>query len=138
MLEIDKKQLLSFDNANRVRILKYIALGLIKYKGEWVQMSLLTIKTRRESNEKTNKDRPILYTRVLAILSTGLTLTANEIAKRINKNWKRQDIQPRLNELRDKYNLIEENGKKYDNETNRNVTAYRLIKENENHIPRID
>lgn len=94
-------------------------------------MSLLTIKTRRESNEKTNKDRPILYTRVLAILSTGLTLTANEIAKRINKNWKRQDIQPRLNELRDKYNLIEENGKKYDNETNRNVTAYRLIKENE-------
>lgn len=34
MLEIDKKQLLSFDNANRVRILKYIALGLIKYKGE--------------------------------------------------------------------------------------------------------
>lgn len=32
MLEINKKQLLSFDNANRARILKYIVLGLIKYK----------------------------------------------------------------------------------------------------------
>ncbi len=90
-------------------------------------MSILTMQTRHESNEKTEEVRPILYTRVLAILSTGETLTANEIAKRINKNWKRQDIQPRLNELRDKYYLIEEDGKKYDNETQRNVTAYRLI-----------
>lgn len=31
MLEINKKQLLSFDNVNRARILKYIALGIIKY-----------------------------------------------------------------------------------------------------------
>ena len=56
-------------------------------------MSILTMQTRHESNEKTEEVRPILYTRVLAILSTGETLTANEIAKRINKNWKRQDIQ---------------------------------------------
>lgn len=35
MLEINKDQLLSFDNVNRARILKYIVLGLIKYKGEW-------------------------------------------------------------------------------------------------------
>lgn len=34
MLEINKKQLLGFDNVNRARILKYIALGLIKYIGE--------------------------------------------------------------------------------------------------------
>lgn len=32
MLEINKKQLLMFDNVNRARILKYIALGLIKFK----------------------------------------------------------------------------------------------------------
>lgn len=32
MLEINKKQLMSFDEINRSRILKYIALGLIKYK----------------------------------------------------------------------------------------------------------
>lgn len=93
-------------------------------------MSILTFNNRRESNEKTEEVRPILYTRVLTILSEGSTLTANEIAKRINKNWKRQDIQPRLNELRDKYSLIEEDGKKYDEETKRNVTAYRLIGEN--------
>lgn len=32
MLEINKKQLLMFDEANRARILKYMILGLIKYK----------------------------------------------------------------------------------------------------------
>lgn len=90
-------------------------------------MSILTMQTRHESNEKTEEIRPILYTKILAILSSGETLTANEIAKRINKNWKRQDVQPRLNELRDKYHLIEEDGKKYDSETERNVTAYKLI-----------
>lgn len=31
MLEINKKQLLSFDDVNKARILKYIALGIIKY-----------------------------------------------------------------------------------------------------------
>lgn len=31
MLEINEKQLLSYDNANRARIVKYIALGIIKY-----------------------------------------------------------------------------------------------------------
>lgn len=34
MLEINKKQLLSLNEVNRARILKYIALGLIKFKGE--------------------------------------------------------------------------------------------------------
>jgi len=32
MLEINKEQLLSFDDINKVRILKMIALGIIKYK----------------------------------------------------------------------------------------------------------
>ena len=91
-------------------------------------MSILTKQTRNESNKKTDEERPILHTKALAILSEGETLTANEIAKRINKNWKSQDIQPRLNELRDKYHLIEEDGKKHDNETNRRVIAYKLKK----------
>lgn len=34
MLEINKKQLLNFNDINKIKILKYIALGLIKYKGE--------------------------------------------------------------------------------------------------------
>jgi len=40
MLEITKEQLLMFDNVNRARILKYIVLGLIKYKGEWITNEL--------------------------------------------------------------------------------------------------
>ena len=32
MLEINKKQLLSFDNKNKAKILKLIATGIIKYK----------------------------------------------------------------------------------------------------------
>lgn len=32
MLEINKEQLLSFDDINKARILKMIALGIIKYK----------------------------------------------------------------------------------------------------------
>lgn len=34
MLEINKNQLLSFNNLNKVRILKMIALGKIKFIGE--------------------------------------------------------------------------------------------------------
>lgn len=36
MLEINKKQLLSFNEVNRARILKYIALGLIKFIEEQI------------------------------------------------------------------------------------------------------
>ncbi|MCI8640668.1 MAG: hypothetical protein HFJ59_02175 [Clostridia bacterium] len=89
---------------------------------------MITYETRYESNIRTEEARPILYTKALAILSTGEILTANEIAKRINKNWKRQDIQPRLTELKDKYHLIEVDGKKHDFETNRKVATYKLIK----------
>lgn len=90
-------------------------------------MSILTIQNRYESNIKTEEVRPILYTQVLAILSNNESLTAREIARRIGR-YTRQDIQPRLNELRDKYCLIQEDGKKYDEITKRNVTAYKLIK----------
>lgn len=31
MLEINEKQFLMFDEINRIQILKYIAMGLIKY-----------------------------------------------------------------------------------------------------------
>lgn len=34
MLEVNKEQLLSFNEVNRARILKMIAQGLIKYKKE--------------------------------------------------------------------------------------------------------
>lgn len=90
-------------------------------------MSILSLKTRHESYKKTVESNPILYTKILAVLSTGETLTSNEIAKRINKNWTRQNVQPRLLELQNKYGLVEENGKKHDYETHRNVIAYKLV-----------
>lgn len=34
MIEITKEQFLAFDDVNKVRILKYIVLGVVKYKGE--------------------------------------------------------------------------------------------------------
>lgn len=36
MIEITREQLLSFDDVNKARILKYIVLGIIKYKGVWL------------------------------------------------------------------------------------------------------
>lgn len=90
-------------------------------------MSLLTQITRRQSNEKTDEIRPILYTQVLQVLNNGRELTAREIALEIGRHT-RQDIQPRLNELRDKHKLIEEaRFPKYDKATNRHVTAYKLV-----------
>lgn len=90
-------------------------------------MSVLTMITRRESNEKTDETRPILYAKILQVLSSRESLTANEIAKRINKNWNRQNTQPRLNELVNKHGLVEIAGKKMDYETMRKVAMYRLI-----------
>lgn len=87
---------------------------------------MITYQTRHESNIKTEEARPILYTKILSILSTGEALTASEIAKRINKSWNRQNTQPRLSELKNKYKLVEIDGKKYDFETNRRVATYKL------------
>ncbi len=50
MLEINKEQLLSFDNVNRARILKYIVLGLIRYTGE------------RRTNERDNNRKIFEFT----------------------------------------------------------------------------
>lgn len=91
---------------------------------------MITYETRHESNIKTEEARPILYTKILRILGSGEILTANEIAKRINKNWNRQNTQPRLTELK-KYKLVEVDGKKYDFETNRRVVTYKLIDKEE-------
>lgn len=85
----------------------------------------ITQQTRHESNVKTEEIKQILYTKVLAVLSKESNLTAREIALKIGR-YTRQDIQPRLNELRDKHGLIQEDGKKYDKLTKRNVTAYKL------------
>lgn len=86
-------------------------------------MSILAKINQRESLEKIDEIKPILYTQVLSVLSDK-PQTAREIAKKIGR-YTRQDIQPRITELL-KTGIVKEQGKKYDTATNRNVTAYVL------------
>lgn len=86
-------------------------------------MSILAKINQRESLEKIEEIKPILYTQILAVLNDK-PQTAREIAKKIGR-YTRQDVQPRLTELM-KLGIIKENGKKYDKVTKRNVTAYVL------------
>lgn len=90
-------------------------------------MSILAKINQRESLEKLDKEgkREILYAQIIAALGTREEpLTSREIAKEIGRNT-RQDIQPRLTELKQK-GIVREEGKKYDKATDRNVTAYVL------------
>ena len=90
-------------------------------------MSILTKISQKESLYKLDKEskREILKAQVLTVLGTiQVPLTAREIAKRIVRTT-RQDIQPRITELL-QTGIIEEKGRKYDNTTDRNVTAYVL------------
>lgn len=48
MLEINKEQLLSFDYINRIRILKGIAEGTIKYKGVITNEYINNAKQKRK------------------------------------------------------------------------------------------
>ena len=89
-------------------------------------MSILAKINQKESLEKIEEIKPILYTQVLAVIGDE-PLTAREIAKRIGRT-NRQDIQPRITELL-KRGMIEEKGKKWDKVTCRNVTAYVLAGE---------
>ena len=74
-------------------------------------MSIQSKINQKESLEKIQKENipEILYTKILAILSHESNLTAREIAERAGRHT-RQDIQPRLTELKDK-RIIKESGK---------------------------
>ena len=86
-------------------------------------MSILAKINQRESLEKIEEIKPILYTQILAVLSDE-PQTAREIARKIGR-YTRQDVQPRLTELLE-VGSVKEAGKKKDKITNRNVTAYVL------------
>lgn len=86
-------------------------------------MSILTKISQRESLNEVEKVKPILYTKILAVLNNE-PLTAREIAKKIGR-YTRQDVQPRLTEL-NKSGMIKEEGRKFDRVTSRWVTAYVL------------
>ena len=91
-------------------------------------MSILSKISQKESLDKLDKEgkREILRAQVLGTMQEPLT--AREIAKQIGRTT-RQDIQPRLTELKE-LGIIETKGRKYDKITDRNVTAYVLAGDN--------
>ena len=90
----------------------------------------ITETTRRESHEAL--DRATVCKHIVIILESGASMTAREISVSMyRKNYipfpVRQAVAPRLTEL-EYEGVVEVAGKKYDDETRRNVAAYKLVK----------
>lgn len=81
----------------------------------------ITEETRRESNEKT--DRETRYKKILAVLEPGVEMTAREISYALQYS-DLNAVKPRLTELRGLGKVLAV-GKKYDKITDRNVTIYK-------------
>ena len=93
-------------------------------------MSRITKETRKESYEKI--DSATMRRRVLDVLSNGKPATAKEIAVILHERHLvpypvRQAVAPRLTELTQN-GRVEVCGKAYDQETERHVAVYRLVK----------
>ena len=89
---------------------------------------MTTYETRHDSHEKVNKEKR--YEQIKDILN-GKSMTAREVAEQLYKkglttNLDRNNAAPRLTELVDRCE-IEVAGKKYDEQTGRNVATYRII-----------
>ena len=94
-------------------------------------MSSITKETRKESYEKV--DSATMCRLVLDVLSNGKPATAKEIAVILYERHLvpypvRQAVAPRLTELMQE-GKVETCGKAYDQETERHVAVYRLVKE---------
>lgn len=89
---------------------------------------MITYETRRESHEKVDKEKR--YAQIKNILGEK-SMTAREIAEEMYERGytttkERNNSAPRLTELVDRCE-VEISGKKYDEQTGRNVTTYKLI-----------
>lgn len=145
MLEINKEQLLSFDKTSRARILKYIALGPIKYKESDKQMNTITYQTRQMSLEDIQDKAKIRYIQILNRLDEPKT--AKELAVELfdlgfTNTTDRNNTAPRLTEL-EKMGYVKAIDKKKCQYTGKSVAVYErtekgFIAINMNHIPRID
>ena len=89
---------------------------------------MITYECRRESHEKIDKEKR--YAQIKSILGDR-SMTAREIAEEMFRRGytntkERNNSAPRLTELVDKCEVMED-GKKYDNQTGKKVTVYRLV-----------
>ena len=89
---------------------------------------MITYETRHDSHEKVNKEKR--YMQIKDILGDRI-MTAREVAAELFKrgytaSTDRNNAAPRLTELVDKCE-VEIAGKKYDEQTGRNVATYKII-----------
>lgn len=89
---------------------------------------MITYETRHDSHEKVNKEKR--YMQIKEILGDKV-MTAREVAIELFRrgyttNADRNNSAPRLTELVDKCE-VEIAGKKYDEQTGRNVATYKII-----------
>ena len=89
---------------------------------------MITYETRHDSHEKVNKEKR--YMQIKDILGDNV-MTAREVAAELYKrgfttSTDRNNAAPRLTELVDKCE-VEIAGKKYDEQTGRNVATYKII-----------
>lgn len=89
---------------------------------------MITYETRHDSHEKVNKEKR--YMQIKEILGSR-EMTAREVAAELFKrgyttSTDRNNAAPRLTELVDKCEL-EIAGKKFDEQTGRNVATYKII-----------
>lgn len=144
MIEINRSQILSFENKNKIEMLKLIAKGRVSYKGEWKQM--ITKETRQMSFEEIKPKRKKRYEEILDRLMTG-TKTAKEIAVELYEmekigNTDRNNTAPRLTEL-EKMGYVKVIAKRRCEYTGKTVAEYEITVEGikqryMKHIPRID
>lgn len=137
------KELVSFNRIAKENNLTYGQLQALETKGQVKVMgnqlskrnkegvmSNYTRETRRESFEKLDSES--VKRHIIEILRCGTALTAREIAmamyeQKIIPYPVRQAVAPRLTEL-EAAEVVETVGKVFDEETKRNVAAYKLIK----------
>ncbi len=91
---------------------------------------MITYETRHDSHEKVNKEKR--YMQIKSVLGNR-ELTAREVAYELfrrgyTSSIDRNNAAPRLTELVDRCEVMIA-GKKFDNQTNRNVATYKLIAE---------
>jgi len=89
---------------------------------------MITYECRRDSHEKVDKEKR--YAQIKNILADKI-MTAREVAEEMYRRGytttkERNNSAPRLTELVDRCE-VEIVGKKYDSQTGRNVTTYKII-----------
>ena len=87
-------------------------------------MTQLTFECRRESYQKIEATAPDERARVLAVISEGQGMTAEQISKALNKPT--YQVRPRITELC-QAGLVHAVGKAWSETTKRNISIFKVV-----------